>query len=81
MSKNKRAKDQELSELHAALAKALRTLVDSGEPNAAILNVARAFLKDNGIEAIPEKNDDLGAIRDSLPEFDDDDDMDGMTAH
>lgn len=45
------ASEEQLSELHAALARALAAALRSEEPNAALLNVARQFLRDNGIES------------------------------
>lgn len=41
-------------------------------PDAATLGVARQFLKDNGIEADPEENENLRRLRQGLP-FDEDD--------
>jgi len=41
---------KELGELHALLAKTLADEIKQGEPMPALLNVARAFLKDSGIE-------------------------------
>ena len=41
-----------LSDLHDAVAEELLRRVMSGEANASDLNVARAFLKDNGIDAL-----------------------------
>ena len=42
--------------LHYELAKDLLDKVRSGEAKAGDLNVARQFLKDNGIECIPVEN-------------------------
>lgn len=41
---------KKLEEIHDALTEALLARVRNGEATAADLNVARAFLKDNGIE-------------------------------
>ncbi len=48
---SKAASKSALEELHDTLATVLTKALD-GEPNAALLNVARQFLKDNGIEAV-----------------------------
>lgn len=79
MSTNK-ADEKELGSLHGALAKILRdslqqeyTNPDTGEripPPAAILNVARQFLKDNKIEAIGVAGSALHDLSD-LPIFED----------
>lgn len=58
-----RASQQSLSELHGALAKAFKDILENGQviqddegvarmvtPNAAYFNAVRQFLKDNGIE-------------------------------
>ena len=44
---------------------------DKLPPNAAILNVARQFLKDNKIEAVPAQGTPLHGLSD-LPVFEDD---------
>lgn len=67
-----------LGTLHARLAEVLtESLQDQYDPdgnplppNAAILNVARQFLKDNKIEATPVKGTPLGTLND-LPIFED----------
>ena len=56
-----------LDELHTELAETLLQKVRSGEAKASDLNVARQFLKDNGIEAIPTDNSPLKALVDELP--------------
>ena len=42
-----------LKDIHYELAKHILDLIKSGEAKAGDLNVARQFLKDNGIECIP----------------------------
>ena len=42
-----------LKTIHYELAKHILDLIKSGEAKAGDLNVARQFLKDNGIECIP----------------------------
>ena len=65
------AKENELGELHGVLAKILKEQVslkdENGKANAAILNVARQFLKDNGIDASPEHNQELKELSEELP--------------
>lgn len=60
-----KASTDSLNELHGAIAEALKRRIASGEATAADLNVARQFLKDNGIEALPGTNkavQDLAAV-------------------
>lgn len=52
---------------------ALIAKVRSGEATAADINVARAMLKDNGIQARGGKGSPLGTLAASLPTFDDED--------
>ena len=59
--------DQKLKELHGVLAQELLKRVKDPEAKASDLNVARQFLKDNGIEAIPVDNSPLKALVDELP--------------
>ena len=83
-TKAKRASDQALSDLHAKLAEVLTEGLgirdDEGKPNAALLNVARQFLKDNRIEAEAPKGSPLGDLSD-LPVFDDTTIGGGFPAH
>ena len=51
--------DKNLKELHGVLAEQLLKRVKDPEAKASDLNVARQFLKDNGIEAIPVDNSPL----------------------
>jgi hypothetical protein len=44
--------------------------MDLDDPNAAVLNGARQFLKDNNIISVTEKTSPLGKLADVLP-FDD----------
>jgi len=54
MNNNKAAKEAELQNLHAELAKVMKEAIhevdDEGRRNAAVLNAARQFLKDNNIQ-------------------------------
>ena len=59
--------DKILSGLHKAVAEELLNKVLSGEANAADLNVARAFLKDNGIDATADQNEPMANLAKSLP--------------
>ena len=59
--------DKNLKELHGVLAEQLLKRVKDPEAKASDLNVARQFLKDKGIEAIPVDNSPLKALVDELP--------------
>lgn len=83
-----KASKKQLEELHAAVAKALADGIsqqwtdDDGKPippPAAVLNVARQFLKDNHIEGPATAGTPLGTIAAKLPAFDDYDDA--STSH
>lgn len=76
-----KATEKALGGLHARLAEVLKDSLqdkfdtETGEklpPNAAILNVARQFLKDNKIEAVPAQGTPLHGLSD-LPVFDEED--------
>jgi len=56
-----------LKTLHEVLAEELLKRVKDPEAKASDLNVARQFLKDNGIEAIPTDNSPLKSLVDELP--------------
>ena len=53
--------------LHDAVAVTLLEKIQSGEANASDLNVARQFLRDNGIAGIPQENSPLKNLMDELP--------------
>ena len=57
--------------LHNELAEELLNKVRTGEAKASELNVARQFLKDNGIEGLPVNNSPLKSLVEELP-FDED---------
>jgi len=59
--------DKILSDLHEAVAEELLRRVMSGEANAAELNVARGFLKDNGIDASVDQSEPMTNLVESLP--------------
>jgi len=71
MSNNKRL-DQIMSELHEELANQLLGQVMAGDTTASILNVARQFLKDNGIDGVPTQGNPLDNLIHSLPDFNED---------
>ena len=56
-----------LKQLHSGLAEQLLAKVASGEATASDLNVARQFLKDNGIDNVPKKGSPLDNLAHSLP--------------
>ena len=70
------AKESELSDLHKALAQILKEQInlkdENGRVNSATLNVARQFLKDNGIDSDVRENKELQVLAEDLP-FDEDD--------
>lgn len=55
------------NKLHKALAEQLLARVESGEATASELNVARQFLKDNGIDGTVEQSDPLANLAKILP--------------
>lgn len=56
-----------LQALHGQLAKTLLDKIKDGTATAADLSVARQFLKDNGIDALPNENTPLRNLADQLP--------------
>ena len=58
-----------LETLHECLAKELLGKIKSGEAKAGDLNVARQFLKDNGIECIPVENNPIEDLMNNLPDL------------
>ena len=59
-----------LNTLHLCLAKELLGKIQSGEAKAGDLNVARQFLKDNGVECIPVENNPIQELMENLPDLD-----------
>ena len=59
-----------LKTIHYELAKHILDLIKSGEAKASDLNVARQFLKDNGIECIPVENNPMEELMNNLPDLD-----------
>ena len=59
--------DSKLRELHGILAEKLLEKVQDPEAKSADLNVARQFLRDNGIDAVPTDNSPLQRLIDEMP--------------
>ncbi len=59
--------DKKLEELHDILAMVLLEKIRDPEVKSADLNVARQFLKDNDITAIPTDNNALSQLLQDLP--------------
>lgn len=62
-----------LKELHNELAEKLLEKVRDEEVTASELNVARQFLRDNGVDAMPTEDSPLQSLMSELP-FDDETD-------
>lgn len=60
-------KQKQLEQLHTELTQKLLEKIRDPEVKASDLNVARQFLKDNNIEAIPVDNSPLKSLVDELP--------------
>jgi hypothetical protein len=79
------ASKESLETLHSAIATKLTDAIekmDAGEKGlAALLNVARQFVKDNGIEALPAPSSSLGGLTDALTKFPFDPSEDSGYAH
>ena len=58
---------EKLKELHAVLANKLLDKVKDPEVKSSDLNVARQFLKDNGIDAVPVDDSPLQKLLDEMP--------------
>ena len=61
-----------MADLHEELATQLLGQVQTGEATASIFNVARQFLKDNGIDGVPTQGNPLDNLIHALPDFDED---------
>ena len=59
--------NKKLKELHAVLAEKLLEKVQDPDCTAGFLNVARQFLRDNGIDAVPTEGSPLKKLIDELP--------------
>ena len=62
--------DEKLKELHGVLANELLKRVKDPEAKASDLNVARQFLKDNGIECLPVEKNPMQELMENLPDLD-----------
>ena len=60
---------KKLEALHSVLTQTLLDKVKSADAKAGDLNVARQFLKDNGIECIPTEKNGLEDIMNNLPDL------------
>ena len=65
MEDNKKA----LESLHTVLVQELLDRIRAGDAKPSDLNVARQFLKDNGIECIPAPESPFGDLMASLPDL------------
>jgi hypothetical protein len=70
-----RTTDATFDLLHRTLAQDLVNRIENGTATAADLNVARAFLKDNGISAVAAPGSPMGTLMQTLP-FDQGDEAD-----
>ena len=59
-----------LEQLHLVLAQELLDKAKRGEAKAGDLNVARQFLKDNGVECIPVEKNPMEELMLNLPDLD-----------
>ena len=59
--------NKKLKELHAVLAEKLLAKVKDPDAKSSDLNVARQFLRDNGIDAVPTDGSPLKKLVDELP--------------
>ena len=60
---------QALESLHTVLVQELLDRIRAGDAKPSDLNVARQFLKDNGIECIPAPESPFGDLMASLPDL------------
>ena len=60
---------KKLENLHSTLTDVLIDRVKNGDAKAGDLNVARQFLKDNGIECIPTENNGMEDLMKNLPDL------------
>ena len=74
-SETGRATAADLARLHGLLARILTARLLEGDVSATELNVARQFLKDNGVDCAEPPSADPLALLAQLPRFDDEPDM------
>lgn len=66
------SKRSEMSKLHEVLAQVLKDEIQKDEPAPSALNVARQFLKDNGVECDPDrKPKSMDALVEAFDEIED----------
>ena len=56
-----------LAEIHEELARTLLNKIRSGEITPAELQCARQFLKDNGIDSVPQEDNTIGMLVSDMP--------------
>ena len=61
---------KKLESLHSVLTSVLLDRVKSPEAKAGDLNVARQFLKDNGVECLPVEKNPMQELMENLPDLD-----------
>ena len=62
-----KSRSDKLKELHGVLAEELLKRVKDPEAKSSDLNVARQFLRDNGIDAVPTQDSPLTKLIEELP--------------
>ena len=60
---------EKLEQLHEVLTQELLARIQAGEAAPALLNVARQFLRDNGIESLALPGSPLNDLLSQLPSF------------
>jgi len=69
----KRASIDAIGVIHGKLAKVFTEALDTIDPHekgaAALFNVIRQFVKDNGVDALPAPGSPLGDLADKVAEF------------
>jgi len=68
---SKKATEDQMSDLHSALALVLADQLKNPEVSPAMLNVARQFLKDNGIDSVLEPGNPLDTLAEAELPFKD----------
>jgi hypothetical protein len=58
-----------LEDLHTTLAEELLRRIKAGDESPALLNVARQFLRDNGVEGLPVADSALSELIQAMPSF------------
>ena len=61
---------KKLEDLHSTLTDVLIDRVKNGDAKAGDLNVARQFLKDNGVECLPVEKNPMQELMENLPDLD-----------